>query len=195
MTARTFIPSTTATTSTESTATVRMTWTSATLDTGASGSTGRGRAHARTIASVTATGSYIVNDIDGTWTENEAIFIDQVLQYDTVEAGQAFAVGDVVQGQTSGAQGRVIAVTGTRLILAEQTLRFEENEAIHRVNIDQTTTDIADVTTDVTHADEISAVTINMPNGQTVPRIEQKDLLQGGLYADSINNVRHTRQL
>ncbi len=192
-TARTFIPSTTATTST--TTVTGATWTSATLDTGASGSTGRGRSHARTIASVTATGSYITNDIDGTWTENEAVFIDQILQYDTVEAGQAFAVGDVVQGQTSGAQGRVLAVTSSRLILAEQTLRYEEDESIHRVNIDQTTTDIADVTTDITHADEITSVLLNHPNSQPTPRVIQKEVLQGGIFTASINPVRHVRQL
>ncbi len=193
--ARTFIPSTTATTSTVTGG--NHSWTAATLDTGASGSTGRGRSHARTLDSITATGSYIVNDIDGTFTENEPIFIDQILNYDTLEAGQSFAVGDVVQGQTSGAQGRVIAVTATRLILAEQLLRFEEDEAIHTVQIDQSTTDVADVdfATGSLGDDEISAVTINMANSQPVPRIDQKDLLQGGLLTDSLNPVRHVRQL
>jgi len=190
-TARTFIPSVTTTTST--TTVTGATWTAATLDTGASGSTGRGRNHARTLDSVTATGTYIVNDIDGVWAENDAVFIDQVLLYDTVEAGQAFAVGDVVQGQTSGAQGRVLAVTSTRLILAEQTLRFEDNEPIHRVNIDQTTTDIADVQATAAD-DEVTAVVVNHPNSQPTPRVIQKELLQGGLLASTLNPVRHVRQ-
>ncbi len=195
MEARTFIPSVTTTTST--TTVTGATWTAATLNTGASGSTGRGRSHARTLNSVTATGSYIINDIDGTWADNDVVFIDQIVNYDNVQGTEAFAVGDVVRGTTSNAQGRVIAVTSTRLILAEQTLRFEENEQLHRVAIDNTTTYVADVdfATGSLDTDEISAVTVNHPNSQPCPRVEQKQLLQGGIYSNSINNVRHTRQL
>lgn len=193
--ARTFIPSVTTTTSTVTGA--NHSWTAATLNTGASGSTGRGRCHARTLDSVTATGSYIFNDIDGTWTDNEPVFVDQIVNYDNLQGILQFAVGDVVRGTTSGAQGRVIAVTGTRLILAEQTLRFEENEQLHTVAIDQSTTYTADVdfATGSLDTDEISAVTINHPNSQPCPRVIQKQLLQGGIYSNSINNVRHVRQL
>ncbi len=193
--ARTFIPSVTTTTSTVTGA--NHSWTAATLNTGASGSTGRGRVHARTLDSVQATGSYIVNDIDGTWAENDVVFVDQIVNYDNVQGTEAFAVGDVVRGTTSNAQGRVIAVTSTRLILAEQTLRFEENEQLHRVAIDQSTTYVADVdfATGSLDTDEISAVTVNHPNSQPCPRVIQKEALQGGIYANSINNVRHVRQL
>lgn len=193
--ARTFIPSVTTTTSTVTGA--NHSWTASTLNTGVSGSTGRGRAHTRTLDSVTATGSYLINDIDGAWADNDVVFIDQVVNYDNVQGTEAFAVGDVVKGTTSGAQGRVLAVTSTRLILAEQTLRFEENEQLHRVAIDQSTTYVADIdfATGSLDTDEISAVTVNHPNSQPCPRVAQKQLLQGGIYANSINNVRHVRQL
>ena len=193
--ARAFIPNTTTVTST--TTVTGGTWTAVTLDTGASGSTGRGRNHARTLDSVTATGSYLFNDNSGIWAENNVVQIDQILNYDNLQAGESFSVGDVIKGTTSNAQGRVLAVTSTRLILAEQTLRFEENEQIHRVAIDQTTTYVADAdfATGTLGDDEIPAVTINMPNSAPVPRVTQKQLLQGGIYADSLNNVRHVRQL
>lgn len=195
MEARSFIPSITSVTSTEVGA--NTSWTGATLATGATGNTGRGRAHARTLDSVTATGSYIINDIDGVWADNNTMWIDQIVNYDNIQGTEAFAVGDVVRGTTSGAQGRVIAVTSTRLILAEQKLRFEENEQLHRVAIDQSTTYVADVdfATGSLDTDEISAVTVNHPNSQPCPRVTQKQKLQGGIYADSINNVRHVRQL
>ncbi len=193
--ARAFIPNDTTVTSTD--VGTSQSWDNVTLLTGSSGGTGRGRNHARTLDSVTATGTHIINDISGIWLDNDVVQIDQIVNYDTVEAGQAFAVGDVVQGFTSKAQGRILAVTSTRLILAEQTLRFEENESLRRVNIDQTLTDIADAdfATGTLGDDEIPAITTNHPNSQPTPRVIQKQLLQGGIYNDSLNNVRHVRQL
>jgi hypothetical protein len=190
MIARAIIPSITTVTSTETSA--NASWTATTLNTGASGNTGRAMAHSRTLDSVTATGSYIVNDISGSFADNNIIYIDSVLNYDGVQTGQKFSVGDVIKGATTGARARVLAVTPTRLILAEQSLRFEDNEQIHKVAIDQSTTYIADVNGVDTH---VSAVTVNHPNGQPCPRLRQQYLLQGGIYTNSINNVRHVRQL
>ena len=190
MVARAIIPSITTVTSTEVSA--NASWTAATLNTGASGNTGRGMAHARTLDSVTATGSYIINDISGSFADNNTIYIDGVLNYDNVQTGQKFAVGDVIKGGTTGARARVLAVTASRLILAEQSLRFEDNEQIQKVAIDQSTTYIADVNAVDTH---VSAVTVNHPNSAPCPRLRQQYLLQGGIYANSVNNVRHVRQL
>lgn len=191
MVARAIIPSITTVTSTETSA--NASWTAGTLNTGASGNTGRGMVHTRTLDSVTATGSYIVNDISGTWADNDTVRIDSILAYDNLQTGQAFAVGDVIKGATTGARARIISLIGsTQIILAEQTLRFEDNEQIQKVALDQTTTYIADANgTDTS----ISAVTINHPNSQPCPRLTQKQSLQGGIYANSINNVRHVRQL
>jgi len=167
----------------------------ATALTGGVGNTGRGNNYGRTRTSVTATGSIILNDIDGSFADNDSLYLDGELAYDNVQAGQKFKVGDVVKGGTSGARGRIIALpTGTTMLLAEQTGRFEDNEQIQTVARDESTTYVADA--NGTDGLTTAVATINHPNSAPCPRFRQSEDLQGGIYdtTHSLNDFRRSRR-
>lgn len=79
---------------------------------------------------VTATGSIRIVDSTGTWADNNTIFVANKLPYDNLQAGKVFKVGDIVTGGTSGAIGKVLVDTGTKLTLQNQTGTFVNNEQI-----------------------------------------------------------------
>ncbi len=167
-----------------------LSWGGATL-TGGSGNTGAALNHGRRATDATATGTYRINDIVGSFADNDTGYIDGVLNYDNVVAGQKFKVGQKVRGAISEAEGRIVAVTATRLLLVEQKGRFEDNEQLDVKAVDGTLTNTALANgTDTT----VAAFTVNHPNGRQCPITEQLKDLQGGIYSNSINNVRHSRR-
>jgi len=84
---------------------------------------------AQQIYGVAATGSVRLVDSDttgGAWTNDNALQILDVVNYDTLTAGKVFSVGDVIVGSVSAATGRVLLViddgdSSGRLILASET--------------------------------------------------------------------------
>ena len=144
---------------------------------------------------VTATGSIRVVDYDstgGVYTNNNNLEVDQVIGYNNQVAGQVFSVGNVVVGATSGATGRVLADTGTQLILADESGTWTTTEDIEVDGVK-----IADA--NGTNTTLVVAV-VNIPDGL---RTEQKPkgvgggAAQGGIYAaaDGLNIVRKFNSL
>lgn len=130
-------------------------------------------------------------DITGCWANNDPIFIQCVVKYDTLVAGQVFSAGDVVKGATSLAESRILSVvtcgcTGTIITAGIVSGPYCGTEALQ---VSGTTiaslvcgsTDNVDSFTDVLGA----------------PRTRQRDDLQGGIYDDcvSLNVVRSVNAL
>ena len=144
------------------------------------------------VTGVTATGSVRLVDYNstasfGAFTDNNNLEIDQVIGYNNQVAGEVFSVGDVVVGGTNGATGRVLADTGTQLILADESGTWLTGEDLN-VGV----TKIAEANgSNAT----IAAAVINIPLGL---RTEQRPnsvgggSAQGGIYpsATSLNVVR-----
>jgi len=142
------------------------------------------------VDGVLLTGSIRIVDYDstgGVFTNNNILRVDQVIGYTNQVAGQVFTVGDVVVGGTSGATGRVLADTGTQLILADESGTWTTTE-----NLNVGGTKIAEANgTNTT----LNVATINIPLGI---RTEQRPasvgggVAQGGIYAagTSLNIVR-----
>lgn len=144
-----------------------------------------------------ATGSLRIVDSNssgagGDWTDNISLEIDQVIGYNNLVAGKIFSEGDVVVGATSGATGRVLADTGTQLILADETGTWVTTEDLEVNGVK-----IADA--NGTNA-VIAAATLNLPDGirtEQYPNSVGGGVSQGGLYAaaDGINIVRKLNSL
>ena len=110
---------------------------------------------------------------------------DMVIAYNNQVAGQVFSVGDVVVGGTNGATGRVLADTGTQLILADESGTWLNGE-----DLEVGGTKIAEANgTNTT----LTLARINIPGGV---RTSQR-ASQGGIYAGtvSLNIVRSFNSL
>jgi len=79
---------------------------------------------------VTANGSLRIVDVTGSWANDDQIWVGNKLPYDNLQAGKSFKIGDTVVGGTSGATGKVLVDTGTKLTLQNQTGTFQNNEQI-----------------------------------------------------------------
>lgn len=144
---------------------------------------------------VVLTGSIRLVDYDstgGVFTDDNNLEVDQVIGYNNQVAGEVFSVGDVVLGDTSGATGRVLADTGTKLILADESGTWTTTEDL-LVN----DTKIADANGT---NDTLLVAVINIPDGI---RTEQRPdavgggVAQGGIYEDTtgVNVVRKLNSL
>jgi len=143
---------------------------------------------AQQVYGVTTTGSVRIinsNTTGGSWTDNNTLRADMVIAYDGLQTGQVFSAGDVVVGGTSGATGRVLADTGTELILADESGTWGNNEQLQVGG-----TYIADASGTNTTLD---LATINIPGGV---RTSQR-ASQGGIYVGtaSLNIVRSFNEL
>ncbi len=148
------------------------------------------------VYGVTATGSVRVVDYDstgGSWADDENLQVDQVIGYTNQVAGQVFSVGDVVVGGTSSATGRVLADTGTQLILADETGTWTSTEDL---NVGGTKIAEANGTNAV-----LTCAVCNIPDGVRIEQIPNSTTTgasgQGGIYAgtDSLNIVRKLNSL
>jgi len=147
------------------------------------------------VSGVAATGSVRLVDYDstgGVFTDNNTLRVDQVIAYNNQVAGQVFSVGDVVVGGTSGATGRVLADTGTELILADESGTWTTTE-----DLEVGGTKIAEANgTNTT----LNVATCDIPSGI---RTEQRPnsigggSQQGGIYAAAtgLNIVRKFNSL
>lgn len=147
------------------------------------------------VYGVTATGSLRLVDYDstgGVFTDDNNLRVDQVIGYNNQVPGEVFSVGDVVVGLTSGATGRVLADTGTQLILADESGTWTTTEDLQ---VGGTTIADANGTNDT-----LVVSVINIPDGL---RTEQRansvggGSAQGGIYdaGDSLNIVRKFNSL
>lgn len=145
------------------------------------------------VYGVTATGSVRLVDVNGTFQDNETLRVDQVIAYQNQVAGQVFSVGDVVLGATSGATGRVLADTGTQLILADESGTWTTTEDLN-VN----GTKIAEANGSNT---TLNVATSNIPSGTRREQVPNSATTgasgQGGIYAagTSLNIVRKLNSL
>ncbi len=142
-------------------------------------------------------GSLRIVDYDsnsGVWVDDNALVIQQVVNYDAQVGGQVFSVGDVVVGTVSGATGRVLAViddgdsTG-RIILADEsgTWNAASPDLIQKDGV--TIAEVENTTF------TLSAATLNLPGGirtNQLPSSIGGGVGQGGIYdaGDSLNIVR-----
>lgn len=155
--------------------------------TGATGAVG----YAQRVHGSTATGSIRLvdsNTINGSWTNNNGLYLQDVLFYKALVAGKVFSVGDVVHGGTSGKEGCVLAViddldnTG-KLVLARKTGTFTLNEDI-QVKVSGTWTKYGECESTTNY---LQAAVVNTPGG--VRSIQRAS--QGGLFPSvSLNIVR-----
>jgi hypothetical protein len=86
------------------------------------------------VYGVVATGSVRIvdyNSTGGVFTDNNTLRVDQVIAYNNQVAGEVFSPGNVVVGGTSGATGRVLADTGTELILADESGTWSTTEDLN----------------------------------------------------------------
>jgi hypothetical protein len=147
------------------------------------------------VTGVTATGSLRLVDHDtGTaYGTGNQLRVTQVVAYDNLQAGEIFSVGKVVVGGTSGATGRVLADTGTELILADESDTWVNDEQLELTD----GTYVADVVNSNT---TLNVAFANIPGGV---RTEQRptsvggSVGQGGIYAaaTSLNIVRKLNSL
>ena len=149
--------------------------------------------YAQRVYGSTTLGSIRVIDSDttsGSWTDNNALRIEDVVYYDTLVAGKVFSEGNVLKGATSGAEARVLMViddgdNSGKLILAGLTGTWTDSEAIQVRQPDDTYVTYANV--EATTNKYLDAATINIPNGV----INTQRVDQGGIYAaGSLNVVR-----
>ena len=142
------------------------------------------------VYGVTATGSLRLVDYNssgGAFTDNNTLRVDQVIAYNNQVAGKVFSVGDVVVGGTSGATGRVLADTGTQLILADESGTWTTTEDL---NVDGVKIAEANGTNTT-----LNVATIDIPNGirtEQRPNSVGGGVQQGGIYASAtgLNIVR-----
>jgi len=149
------------------------------------------------VLGVTATGSLIIVDSDssgggGDWTDDISLEIDQVIGYNNLVAGKVFSPGDVIVGVTSAATGRVLADTGTQLILADESGTWVTTEDI---NVDGVKIADANGTNAV-----IAAALLNLPDGIRKEQFADAvggNASQGGIYAaaNSLNIVRKSNSV
>lgn len=78
----------------------------------------------------TTVGSIRLIDVVGDWANNDTIYVGNKLPYDNLQTGKSFKTGDVVTGGSSGATGKVLVDSGTKLTLQNQTGTFTNNEQI-----------------------------------------------------------------
>lgn len=139
---------------------------------------------------VTATGSLRLVDVTGTWADNDTITVINQLNYNTLQAGQKFKVGDKIQGATSLATGKIIGIvddgdnTG-RLTLMSQTGTFTNAENINvRTLTDTYVAKVENATFTYTHATQNGAA------------IATQQAAQGGIHnGNSLNVVRDSNAL
>lgn len=148
------------------------------------------------VYGVTATGSLRLVDYDstgGVFTNNNNLQVDQVIGYTNQVAGKVFSAGDVVVGGTSGATGRVLADTGTQLILADESGTWTTTEDL---NVGGVKIAEANGTNDV-----LTVAVINTPDGLRTEQVPTSSVTgasgQGGIYAaaDGLNIVRKLNSL
>ena len=143
-------------------------------------------------SNITAEGSLLIVDYDdaNAWGDGNTLRLDQVIGYTNQVAGQVFSVGNVVVGATSGATGRVLADTGTQLILADESGTWTTTEDLNvggvkiaEANGTNTTINVALVNGAVLDEQLSDAVGGNAA--------------QGGIYAagDGLNVVRKANSL
>ena len=147
-------------------------------------------------------GSLRIVDYDstgGAYTNDNALVLQQVVNYDNQVGGQVFSVDDVVVGTVSGATGRVLAVvddgdsTG-RIILADESGTWDEAtpDLIQVAGV--TVAEVENATFTLT------AATLNLPDGIRTEQFAAGvggGVAQGGIYAegDSLNIVRKSNSL
>jgi hypothetical protein len=147
------------------------------------------------VYGVTATGSLRLVDYDstgGVFTDNNNLRVDQVIAYTNQVAGKVFSVGDVVEGGTSGAKGRVLYDSGSYLILADESGTWTNTEDLNVSGVKIAEASGTNTTQNV--------AVIDIPFGI---RTEQRPTAvgggvgQGGIYdsADSLNIVRKFNSL
>jgi len=135
-------------------------------------------------------GSLRLNNVQGTFANDDNLIMECVIFYDTQVAGQVFAVGDVITGVTSSIQARILKIiddgdSSGKLITASKTgaVTCGESIQVNSVTIAsvENTTATLDSATDVLGS----------------PRTRQRDALQGGIYDDcvSLNIVRNANEL
>lgn len=159
---------------------------------GAAGATG----YAQRVFGSVATGSIRVVDSDtsgGSWTNDQALRILDVVYYDALVAGKVFSAGDVIKavaGASPDAVGRVLAViddgndTG-KLILAGMSGTWDNDNEIHVKQADDTYVKYGEV--EDAQSSYLEVATLNLPGG--VRSIQRSD--QGGIFpTGSLNIVR-----
>ena len=149
---------------------------------------------AQRIHGDTTTGSVRVIDSDttgGAWTNNEALRVLDVEHYDTLVAGLVFSAGDVIRGQTSLFEARILAVivdtsTTGRLIFGGATgTPFTDTEDIAVLQADDTYLNTAKVETGQNSFEDVATIKLDV-----AVRDEQRED-QGGIYGSgSVNIVR-----
>jgi len=147
------------------------------------------------VIGVTTTGSVRLVDYDssgGVFTDDNTLQLDQVIAYDTQVAGKVFTVGDVIVGLTSGATGRVLADTGTELVLADEsgtwtTTEFLQVGGVTIASANGTNTVLAVATLELSEGIRTFQRPTSVAGGSG----------QGGIYdaADSLNVVRKFNSL
>jgi hypothetical protein len=145
------------------------------------------------VTGVLGTGSVRLVDVNGTFTDDETLRVDQVIAYQNQVAGEVFSVGDVVVGGTSGATGRVLADTGTQLILADESGTWTTTEDL---NVGGTKIAEANGTNTT-----LNVATCNIADGIRTEQVPNSTTTgasgQGGIYAaaTSLNIVRKLNSL
>lgn len=144
----------------------------------------------------TTTGSIRILNSQGVWTDDVALDLELIVNWDVPTAGQVFQVGDVVTGATSGATARIVGLiddgdnTGA-LITADSSGTWDAAtpdliQVTRRGGLPVTPFTVAEVE-NTTHTR--AAATLNLPAG--VYDYQRPD--QGGIYLStegSINIVR-----
>jgi len=130
-------------------------------------------------------GSFRLVNVEGSWADDDDIFINNVLNYQNLVANQKFNVGDEVLGVTSTFRGRVIDVNtaASRLILASRNGDFTNGEDLEVDGVK-----IAEAEASVNHYLD-SALNVN-----GAPRTRQR-ATQGGIYTNSLNIVRRANDV
>ncbi|MHC4321742.1 MAG: hypothetical protein ACYST3_05645, partial [Planctomycetota bacterium] len=155
---------------------------------------------AAAVVGDTTTGSIRILNSQGVWTNDIALDLELVVNWDIPTSGQVFQVGDVVTGLTSGATARVLAViddgdsTGA-IITADSSGTWDAVtpdliQVTRRGGLPVTAFTVAEVE-NTTHTR--SAATLNLPGG--VLDFQRAD--QGGIYPStegSINIVRSSNE-
>jgi len=144
----------------------------------------------------TTTGSLRILNSQGVWTDNIALDLELVVNWDQPTAGQVFQVGDVVQGSVSGATARIVGLiddgdsTGA-LITADSSGTWDAAtpdliQVVRRGGLPITATTVAEVE-NTTHTRQ--AAVLNLPSG--VFDFQRAD--QGGIYNSSEGSINIVR--
>jgi hypothetical protein len=162
------------------------------IKSGSAGATG----YAQRVFGSVATGSVRVVDSDtsgGSWTNDQALRVLDVVYYDALVAGKVFSAGDIVKavsGASPDAVGRVLAViddgdnTG-KLILAGMSGTWDNDNEIHVKQADDSYVKYGEV--EDSQPTYLEVATLNLPGG--VRSVQRSD--QGGIFpTGSLNIVR-----